>query len=178
MSQDRIIIESFKRYVPAVKDWINNLVRQYSTTGKAVSSFGFSKLILYYPKEVLDSTKVVIIEKPPAAPLTSIGLTQFRDFEKMDVGGITYLDTYFIRPDHAYLESIHFHELVHIIQWQYLGIDNFLLLYGLGILKYGYKNSPLETLAYTLTERFEKNNNPFNVQTNIVPILDDMVKNL
>ena len=176
MDQDRIIVESFKRYIPAIKDWINDLVTQYSTVGRPVSSFGFSRLALYYPKEVLDSTKVVIIEKPPAAPLTSLGLTQFGDFEKMELGGVTYVDTYFIRPDHVHLESIHFHELVHIIQWQYLGIDKFLLLYGLGLLKYGYKNSPLETLAYNLAERFGKDNNHFDVQTNIIPVLDNMIR--
>ncbi len=178
MDQDRLIIESLKGYMPAVKDWINNLVSRYSITGKSVSSFSFPRLALYYPKKLLGSTKVVIIEKPPAVPLASLGLTQFGDFEKMELGGVTYIDTYFIRPDHVHLESIHFHELVHIIQWQYLGIDKFLLLYGLGLLKHGYKNSPLETLAYTMTERFKKSANPFDVQANIIPILDDMVKNL
>lgn len=176
--QDSLMIESLKGYMPAVKDWINNLVNQYSTIGKSVASFNFPKLKLYYSKNVLDSTRVVIIEKPPAIPLSSLGLVQFKDFEKMEVGGITYPGTYFIRPDHAHLESLHFHELVHIIQWQYLGTDKFLLLYGLGLLKHGYKNSPLETLAYTMTERFKRNASPFDVQANIIPILDDMIKDL
>lgn len=30
-------------------------------------------------------------------------------------------------------ESIHFHELVHVVQWSALGVDEFLLTYALGV---------------------------------------------
>jgi len=42
-------------------------------------------------------------------PLSAMGLNQFSDFELMDANGITYLDTYFVRADHAHIESLHFH---------------------------------------------------------------------
>src|SRR5205823_9640324 len=36
----------------------------------------------------------------------------------MDAGGITYLNTYFVRADQSHSASLHFHELVHVIQWR------------------------------------------------------------
>ena len=37
-------------------------------------------------------------------------LTQFADFENMNAGGITYLDTYFVLWHEAECEALHFHE--------------------------------------------------------------------
>lgn len=52
-------------------------------------------------------------------------------------------------------EELHFHELVHVVQWARLGVDNFLLAYGLGLLLSGYAQSPLEQMAYELQRHFE-----------------------
>ena len=172
------IIESFKKYLPTVKGWINNLLRQYSSDSKRISSLGFDRLLHYFSQEILDSAKVVIINKPPMIPLSSMGLVQFKDFEGLDIVGITYFDTIFIRKDYADQESIYFHELVHVIQWNHLGIDKFLLMYGLGLLKYGYDNSPLETLAYKLQEDFEKVSQPWDIEEQIIPVLDEVIRNL
>ena len=57
-------------------------------------------------------------------------------------------------------ESLHFHELVHIVQWARLGVDNFLLAYGLGFILGGYEQSPLEQMAYTLQRSFENGTLP------------------
>ena len=53
-------------------------------------------------------------------------------------------------------ESTHFHELVHVVQWARLGVDNFLLAYGVGLLQFGYQESPLERMAYSLQHDFER----------------------
>jgi len=39
----------------------------------------------------------------------------------MNAMGITYLDTFFSREEGRGNESLHFHELVHVLQWQLLG---------------------------------------------------------
>jgi hypothetical protein len=41
-----------------------------------------------------------------------------------------------------------------------LGIDNFLLAYALGLLQFGYEPSPLERMAYTLQQHFERGSMP------------------
>lgn len=44
------------------------------------------------------------------------------------------------------------------MQWSRLGVDNFLLAYGVGLLQYGYgyEQSPLEQMAYRLQLEFER----------------------
>jgi hypothetical protein len=52
-------------------------------------------------------------------------------------------------------ESVYFHELVHAVQWHTLGAD-FLLVYGAGLMTYGYANSPLEVMAFDLQCEFDR----------------------
>lgn len=178
MNQDKQIIESFKGYLPIVKTWINDLLNKNVSESKPITEHGFRRLPQYYSKDILESAKVVITNKPPQIPLSSMGLTQFKDFENLDIAGVTYLDTFFVRSEYAHIEAIHFHELVHVVQWKYLGIDKFLLMYGLGLMKYGYKNSPLEVLAHKLQADFENTNESWNAEERIIPLLDEMANNL
>ena len=97
-------------------------------------------------------------------PLSAMGLDRFRSFEQMDAGGITYLNTYFIRADQSHAESLHFHELVHVIQWRLLGPERFLALYADGLERFGYRESPLEVMAYELQDRFEHGARAFSVE--------------
>ena len=62
---------------------------------------------------------------------------------------------YYVRPAQL-SESLHFHELVHVVQWKTLGIREFLLTYAIGLAQHGYLHSPLEALAYELQKRFEQ----------------------
>ena len=38
--------------------------------------------------------------------------------------GITYLNTFFIKRDELRNETIHFHELIHVVQWRILDPNN------------------------------------------------------
>jgi len=58
----------------------------------------------------------------------------------MDAAGITYLDTHFVRADQSRVESPHFHELIHAIQWRSLGPERFLALYADGLERFGYRS--------------------------------------
>ena len=82
-------------------------------------------------------------------PLSAMGLDRFRGFEQMNAGGMTFFDTYFVRADHVRAESLHFHELVHVIQWRLLGPEKFLALYADGLERFGYRKSPLEVMAFS-----------------------------
>ena len=110
----------------------------------------------------------------PVPPLSAMGLDRFRDFERMDMAGITYLDTYFVRSEHAHVESLHFHELVHVIQWWLLGPEKFLAFYADGLERFGYRNSPLEVMAYNLQDRFESEAQPFNVEAACQSLIQDL----
>jgi hypothetical protein len=96
-----------------------------------------------------------------------MGLEQFSAFERMETAGITYLNTYFLRAELSGDESLHFHELVHVIQWRILGPERFLALYADGLERFGYRNSPLEVMAYDLQGGFDYGRDPFDVELEV-----------
>jgi hypothetical protein len=147
-----------------IADWIQKTLAQHAPAARSVVSFGFSRLPHYYGQDILTKAKVVVVPKVPMPPLSAMGLDRFSEFEQMDAGGITYLDTYFLRADHAHIESLHFHELVHVIQWRMLGPEQFLALYADGLERFGYYKSPLEQMAYGFQGRFEREAQPFSVE--------------
>lgn len=73
-------------------------------------------------------------------------------------------------------ESLHFHELVHAVQWRILGADRFLLAYALGHLAGGgYDNNPLEEVAHTLEGIFAREPRLFRVEPIVSQHLDRVV---
>lgn len=142
--------------LPAIGRWIMDTLERHSSAARPVSSLGFERLRQYYLDTLLENAKFVAINRVPAIPLTALGLPGFEDFENMEVAGITYLDTYFICADQLRDEALHFHELVHVVQWQHLGQQNFMLGYALGHkLSGGYYTNPYEKIAYALQADFE-----------------------
>ena len=148
---------------PLILGWIQQTLAQHAAQAHTVASLGFKRLPLYFSSEVLSSAKVVYVPTVPVPPLSAIGLQQFADFENMNAGGITYLDTFFAQEEMRGQESLHFHELVHVIQWQVLGPKTFIAAYADGLERIGYRQSPLEVMAYTLESVFKNSPNPFDV---------------
>jgi len=105
----------------------------------------------------LASAKVILVDQLPIPPLSSWGLTRFSDFEHGNFSGITYLNTFFIKQDDVSNEAIHFHELIHVIQWRILGPERFLSLYSDGLERFGYRDCPLEKMAYDAEAAFTAN---------------------
>jgi hypothetical protein len=163
-ANDRLIIKSYESFLPKVKSWIDNLLCQYSSQAKRIADLNFPRLSQYFSKETLEMAKVVYVDQPPQMPLSSMGLTQFQDFERMKIDGVTYYDTFFVRASLNNAEWLHFHELVHVVQWKCLGSDKFLLLYGLELLKNKYSDSSFEVMAYQLQSKFQHDNNSFDVE--------------
>jgi hypothetical protein len=168
--------QEFRAAYPLVAGWIQQTLASHSTAAKPVDSFGFTRLPQCYGPELLASSRAVVLAKVPMPPLSAMGLSRFSDFEHMDAGGITYLNTYFVRADYANDESLHFHELVHVIQWRLLGPERFLRLYADGLERFGYRNSPLEEVAYSLQYRFEREAHPFSVQAACEKLIERIVQ--
>jgi hypothetical protein len=131
-----------------------------------VESFGFQRLPRYFDLSLLDATYVVVTDAPPVPPLAALGLPEFAWMETQP-RAVTYQDTYFLQTSAVGSESIHFHELVHAIQWQVLGPEDFLLLYAAGLSEHGYENSPLEAMAYAHQARFEAGGLPYSVEAEV-----------
>lgn len=155
--------EQFEAKYPLIRRWIDETLAAWATRADYVASRGFRRLPQYFSGELLASAKVIYVDEVPM-PLSAIGLTQFSDFENMLSNGVTYLDTFFARKEFCYDERLHFHELVHVLQWQILGPKLFVAAYADGLERFGYRTSPLEVMAYELDERFQRESDPFNVE--------------
>lgn len=150
-----------------VNRWIDNYISKHKSRKTRVVDWGFPRLSSYYSQHVLSNSYVVVVEKIETLPLHDLGLDELSFFETDGYGGITYKDTYFVSKGAERDESLHFHELIHVIQWNELGVDEFLVTYGLGLLKYGYRDSPLEAIAYGLQERFDSGKQIDNLETTV-----------
>lgn len=155
--------QEFETKYPMILGWIEQTLAGHASQARTIASLGFKRLPQYFAPDVLSSAKVAYVAKVPAPPLSALGLGQFSSFENMDAAGITYLDTFLSSEEMRGDEAHHFHELVHVLQWQMLGAKNFVAAYADGLERIGYRASPLETMAYTLENVFQTSPSPFDV---------------
>jgi hypothetical protein len=136
----------------------------YEKNAKPVASMHFVRLPLYFGPSLLATAKFIAIDRLPMPPLSAMGLSRFAFFEQGDFSGVTYLDRYFIKQTVVTDESIHFHELIHVIQWRLLGPEDFLAAYANGLDEFGYENSPLEKMAYDAEAAFKRSSPIFDAE--------------
>jgi hypothetical protein len=155
MNLSNDLIKRFSIALPQIRGWIYSLLNDYTKQAFAVSTKGFKKLPNYFPEELLKHTKVVMVQHVPFPPVDLFNLPELAPVQNMHFIGITFKNTFFLQKDQI-SESLCFHELVHTIQLERLGVDNFLLAYGIGLIQFGYESSPLEEIAYGLQHDFDK----------------------
>lgn len=148
--------------------------------GKAVPLNENQKTVMgpFFPTSTLDSTRVLVlfgqrIGNPPFyAQLAKMGFTPgtLPDFAGM--AAITFVDT--IVSNEPYDNRLLFHELVHVIQYQKLGLAQFAAKYVKGFLSGGsYAAIPLELNAYELDARFNAAPaTPFSVAAEVQTWID------
>ena len=156
--------EEFQKFYPLLADWLRTTLAAHEGAAQTVASRGFLRLPLYFTAETLASTKVILIDRLPFPPLSSWGLTRFADFERGNLEGITYLDTFFLGRIHSRNEAMHFHELIHVIQWRILGPERFVHSYADGLEHFGYRQSPLEVMAYDAEAAFVTSTEGFDAE--------------
>ena len=156
--------QEFEITFPKVMGWIQKTLLTHQRLAQPVKSKNFKRLPLYFSPAQIEAAKYVVVDRIPVPPLSSIGLSGFAEFERGDYGGIAYLDTYFLKRAGADDESLHFHEMVHVVQWRVLGPERFLALYANGLEAFGYRNSPLEKMAYDAQELFDHSAAVFDVE--------------
>lgn len=153
------IIRRFHAALPSVRQWIEEFLNDHAERTRSVSTLGFMRLSTCFPNELLERAKVVTVRRVPFPPVDRFGLPELAPVQQMSFAGITFKDTFFLQQGQA-SESLHFHELVHVVQWARLGVDNFLLAYGIGLIRFGYERSPLEQMAYSLQRSFDSGRPP------------------
>lgn len=149
------VVTKLRAVLPGVKGWIDQTLQSHANAATAVSSSAYTRLRDYYPDTLLDRARVVVVPRVPFPPLSQLGIPEFRAMETMPLAGVTYKNTFFVTTGQQ-RESLYFHELVHVVQWDRLGVDNFLLVYAIGLFQHGYQQSPLEQMAYQLQADFDQ----------------------
>jgi hypothetical protein len=155
-------------FLPIILNWIQQTLDAHARERRAVASFNFPRLPHYFSEGLLNTASVVPSDRLPVPPLSALGLREFADFESQPARGITYRDTYFLqRSAVATDESLHFHELVHVVQWQILGPKDFLLLYAASLAESGYRECALEAMTYDHQSRFDAGDPPYSVEAEV-----------
>lgn len=169
-------LEKLQQKLPEVSVWIDHTLATHAAQARPVADLGFTRLGSYYSAAMLASAKAIPVTKVPAPPLASMGLTGFDEFENLNAAGITYRSSFFVKHGCERDESLHFHELVHVVQWQHLGPEKFIMAYALGHLTCGgYHTNPLEVMAYTLQACFDHHAPGFDVAAVVSTELDRVV---
>lgn len=150
--------DTFRRLqsaLPQVLVWVDRLLEENARFATGIDLRRFARLPRYWSSDVLLGARVVKTSAVPFPPVSAYGLPEFAAMENMSRAAITFRDMFFVDEAHD-SESVHFHELVHVVQWDALGPPDFLLTYGVGLAEFGYRRSPLEAMAYDLQASFER----------------------
>jgi hypothetical protein len=150
---DQDLFRRVEAAVPRTIAWIDAYLRTHAVGARSVHSLDNPRLAASFPEALLRRTKTATLDSIDYPPIESFGLPEFVDTDPESRHGITFKDTYFVRRDME-SESLHFHELVHVVQWERLGPERFLLAYGVGLAMHDYRESPLEAMAYSLQQKF------------------------
>jgi hypothetical protein len=113
----------------------------------------------FFPTSTLDSARVLVLSServcnPPFyVELLHMGFDVAILPDFTDMAAITFVDT--VVSHVSFTDRLLFHELVHVVQYQKLGLEGFTVRYVNGFLGGGvYVAIPLEMNAYELDARF------------------------
>lgn len=145
-----------------VEQWIDRTNVEYQDQRISCSKF-FDEFNGFYPLDFLQQAYFVIVDKIPKPDFPELREMGLSDFIDMEAAGITYKNTYYILPHVASNLRIHFHELVHVAQWEHLGATAFMERYMTEIQTLGYDGAPLEKMAYGLDSHYAKGGEKIDV---------------
>lgn len=149
-----------------LSEWVRLMNQQFQPNRKCCidyrDSFGG-----YFPEDFLARSYYVVVPQIPMPAyqwLEEHGLHSLFDH---DLAGLTLDNTYYLLPSVADNLRVHFHELVHVAQWQHFGVEGFINRYLEELKTYGYEEMPLERMAYDLDRAYSQGE--ANVQ--VLPIV-------
>jgi hypothetical protein len=155
--------KQFRILLSDIQKWIEHTLVEYEAQMQPVAAAQLERLNQYYPNTVLQRVQRVIVDRCPIPPLAVANIPQLAEIERWDIKGIPWVNTIFIRRDLAGWDAVHFHELLHIIQWENLGTERYLTAWAIGTVTRGYRDNPLEEMAFRHQLRFETDKTPYDV---------------
>ena len=148
------LIVRLTKALPLMESWIRDLHATHASRAQPVSCLGFQRLAEVWPRALLEEARAVPVARVPYPPVSDLGLPELEEMAQARWSGITFGHMYFVDESDT-TEATHFHELFHVVQWKALGVRDFLMTYALGVLTHGYRQSPLEAIAFRLQAEFE-----------------------
>ncbi len=155
LSADQIVQVSalVAQYIAAQRE-------KYATRAVPLSAQQKSVLGGFFSPHLLDSTGLLVLQGERVANPDFYPMLEGIGFENLPnqsgMRAVTFSDV--VVSHEQFSEGLLFHELVHVEQYQQLGIPRFSELYVKGFLNSGdYYGIPIEINAYFLGERFEQN---------------------
>lgn len=164
---DAVTRASVKKMIPRILEWIDDTLERYRDDAVPVTEFDFTHLPHFFSQRLLESSRVVVLDSSPPLPPLILESMEILNLTGSQICGITYRDTFFVNIEWALDESLHFHELVHVLQWARMGAKRFLSAYALELLQNGYLDNALERMAYAHQERFDKECAPYDVEREV-----------
>jgi hypothetical protein len=145
------------------REWILAQRTEHRPRAEPILASACPFLEPFFGSDVLDRARcraVPRIEDPPfLTEAVALGVPQTIDFTQM--AGITFQDTILLSQAQPIANPIGllFHELVHVVQYDALGVGEFARQYVLGFAAGGfdYFAIPLERTAFECQARFEAN---------------------
>ena len=165
------IVENAVSWIQVQRDTFRSTARELSNTEK-------TELEGFFPVEILDMAMiqdVPVIKNPDFYSM----LRERGAPEPLDLStaiGITYIDTILISKRYVTTSSqclpLLFHELIHVVQYELLGVRKFMEEYVRGWMENGfsYSSIPLETHAFELQGRYDS-----DPRTHF-PIIDEVLR--
>jgi hypothetical protein len=151
------------KHAPAFHRWVDELLAKHELSARQVSDYRFQRLPQFFDPQILEMARCVEVDSVPKIPWHEFDLS-VPDGMDINFEGITFRNTYFIARGKSKQEALHFHEMVHVVQWQTLGNDLFPFLYVLEAFKGNYKTNFLEVMASQVTDFFVKAKEPFSTE--------------
>lgn len=138
------------------------MLDSYEDRAVALDDFKFKKIKIVFPTPLRHQTKIIVVSKRvPVPPLEKIALKKLMKQDQKHAIGITYNNRIFLLEEHCN-EINCFHEMIHVVQWQRLGVQKFLLAYVLHLVLHGYQGNPFEETACLFQRKLESNALPMN----------------
>lgn len=152
-------------------DWVKQLRELHRPQSQTLAEEMRGTLAPFFEPRILDSARFCLINEIPnpqfyrlLPPGTSIPI-DFRSMAGLTVGDTVLLAQSRINPNES-IEPLLFHELVHVVQYDLLGVDEFIQQYVNGWAACGmrYDKIPMEQEAYSLQAKFgDKTSEDFSV---------------
>jgi hypothetical protein len=148
--------------IAAVEGYILDSRRKYLPSASAPAPEQLAPLRAYFPPDVLENSRLLVLRGKRIADPSFYSMAKMMGFRKLpsfsDVAAVTFVDV--IVSHEEFTPSLLFHELVHAVQYAYLGPKQFSSLYVNGFIKGGsYEEIPLEKNANELESRFSASKN-------------------